>query len=309
MMEVYTEDSPGIYRAELDHPFLDLNKAYKLYIDTPDGKQYESSYDSLLACPELEGLSYEVDSLETASTSKTYYGLQFYLDMKGREDDSRNVMWHLEETFEYHAYYLIGYIWDGKVLQEFMPPIDSLYICYKTQPVREIHAASTRHLVSNELVRYPLNFVSNQSPRLRFKYSLLVSQHSLTRDAYRFWEQTRVQLTETGSFYETQPSTLMGNIYNVQDEKEQVLGYFYASQVKEKRITVKNRFAFPMGRQSCPLDTISSVDELGDRYPYYMISVNLMGFGPPYGTSDPECFNCTLWGGTTVAPDYWDEDD
>ena len=52
MMVVYMEDSPGIYRAELDEQFLDLNKAYKLFIDTPGGKQYESSYDSLLACPE-----------------------------------------------------------------------------------------------------------------------------------------------------------------------------------------------------------------------------------------------------------------
>lgn len=309
MVATYTEDSPGLYKADLDDDFLGLNRVYRLLIDTPDGSQYESSYDSLLAVPELENLYFKVDSQMTADRDRVYYGVQFYVDVKGEKGDSRNVMWQLEETFEYRSRYLIGYIWDGVVLKEYYPATDSLYVCFKTQDIPEIYAASSGHLISNELRKYPLKFVSDQSPRLKYKYSLLVSQHSLSEDAFRFWEQTRIQLTETGSFYETQPSTVTGNICNIHDETEQVLGYFYASQVEEKRLTLKYRFHVRTPGHSCALDTINSVDELGDRYPYYMYSLSPMGFGPPYGTADPACFNCELRGGTIVPPDYWYEDD
>ncbi|HER09706.1 MAG TPA: DUF4249 domain-containing protein [Bacteroides sp.] len=313
MVATFTEDSPGRYRADLDGEFLGLNRAYRLIINTPDGEQYESTYDSLLSCPEPENLYYEEVSQASTAEGDTYYGIQFYVDVKGGEKDSRNIMWKLQETYEYHANFLIGAIWDGVVFNEFEYPTDSLYICYKTLNIPEIHAASTAHLTTNELTRFPLNFVSNQSPRLKHKFSLLISQHSLSGEAYRFWEQTRVQLTETGSFYETQPSTVPGNICNVHDETEQVLGYFYASQVKEKRITFRCRFGFRTPAPAyCETDTIASPHLLGEfweSYPYYMYSLAPMGLGPPYATAEQRCFDCRLSGGTIVPPDFWYEDE
>ena len=47
----YSEYQPGIYRADLDESFLGVNNAYKLYVYTQDGEEYQSDYDSLLACP------------------------------------------------------------------------------------------------------------------------------------------------------------------------------------------------------------------------------------------------------------------
>jgi len=310
MEAIYTEDTPGVYRADLDEDFLGVNRAYKLFIDTPEGAQYESAYDSLLTCPEPENLYFEVDSQPTADQRVTYYGVQFYVDVKGDVNDSRNVMWQLEETYEYHANYLISAIWDGVVLYEYEYPTDSLYICYKTLDIDEIHVGSSGRLTSNELTKFPLTFVSNQSPRLKYKYSLLVRQHSLSDEAYRFWEQTRVQLTETGGFYETQPSTVPGNIRNIRDDSELVLGYFYASQVKQKRLTFRCRFGFrtPVG-QYCEVDTVQHVEELALRFPYYLFSMAPMGIGPPYATSEPECFDCRMRGGTTEPPDFWNEDE
>lgn len=309
-MVTYTEQSPGKYMAELDEDFLGLNRAYQLFVDTPGGNQYESVYDSLLPCPEPVDLYYEVETQPTADDGDTYYGIQFYMDLKGGKDDSRNVMWELEETYEFHSNYLIGAIWDGVEFIEYEYPTDSLYICYKTVKIPEIHVASSGNLSVNELARYPLTFVSNQTPRLKYKYSLLAKQYSLSEEAFRFWEQSRMLLTETGGFYETQPSTVPGNIRNVHDDTELVLGYFHASQVKTKRITFQCRFGFrtPTGYY-CEGDTISGISELKDRYPYYMYSLAPTAIGPPYLTADPECFDCRLRGGTIVPPDFWNENE
>ncbi len=304
----YSEYSPGLYRSILDESFLGLNKAYRLLVRTPDGQQYQSAFDSLLPGTAPDSIYYEVKTLKSTDSRVIQYGLQFYLDVRGGNNASRNYLWKLNETFEYNSIYLIEYIWDGKSLQEFDHPNDSLYTCYRTQPVNEFHTASTRHLVTNELNKYPLNYVSNQTVKLRRKYSLLVMQYTLSNDAFLYWEKMKNQVTETGGLYEAQPSGSTGNIININDHTEQVLGYFFASQVLEKRILVKYKFDFPVKNIYCPLVTAFTVEELGNEF-YYLISLLKPRSGPPYGYSHPSCFDCTLRGGTTKRPPYWDDDE
>ena len=304
----YSEFTPGQYRADLDENFLGVNKAYRLYVRTADGEQYLSGYDSLLPGSPPDSLYYAVETREVMNPDILYYGLQFYLDIRGGSNESRNYLWKLEETFEYSSTYLIEYIWDGRILQEFYPAIDSLRTCYRTQPINEYYTASTRLLVVNELNRYPLNYVSNQTVKLKSKYSLLVTQHSLTDEAFLYWQNMKNQLTESGGFYETQPSGSVGNIYNINDDREQVLGYFYAAQVHQKRILVKKSFDFPVRGFQCPLDTAFNEGELGNNF-LYLVSLAFFGNGPPYGYGDNACFDCTLRGGTTERPPYWDDDE
>lgn len=308
---IYSPDQPGMYRARLDRPFLSTGKAYKLIVLTPDGKEYQSDYDTLLPVVRLDRLYYEVESQETSDPENTYYGIRFYVDVKPEPGASRNILWKLVETWEYSATYLIQYIWADHSLTEFSPPTDSLFTCYKTQPVRELYAASTQHLVSNELNHYPLNYVSNQTSKLLIKYSLLVRQHSLSEEAYRYWNKVKGRLTESGGLYEAQPSGSRGNICNVDDPEELVLGCFYASQVTERRILVNEAFDFLIRKKICELDTLWNLNEI-ETYmpPVYMISLNFRtGVGPPYGISDHDCFNCTYRGGVTQKPEYWDDDE
>ncbi len=298
----------GRYAAVLDRPFLGLGKSYRVHVFTPDGQEYMSDFDPLLPSARLDSLYFGVESLETEDPEETYYGIQFYLDVKPEEGASRNMLWKLEETYEYESVYLIQYIWDGRTLIEFYPPTDSLFTCYKTQPVKELHAASTSNLVENKLNHYPLNFVSNQTDKLRIKYSLLVTQYSLSDEAFLYWDRIKGQIQETGGMYETQPAVSVGNICNVNDPQEQVLGYFQASQVTDRRIMVEKYHDFFIPRRRCPLDTISEVHELVPGI-HYLISLSPEGRGSPYGTADQSCFNCLLLGGTTQVPDYWNQNE
>ena len=302
----YTEQNPGVYTAYLDKDFLRINKAYQLHVITPDGKEYLSEFDSLLACPPIDKLYYEKERRETAEPGNIENGLQFFVDVKNSGNQSGNFLWKLEETFEYTASYRIQYTWDGYELEDFKQPY-SLYRCYITQPIQELHAASTRYLANNELKKYPITYVSNESNRLWIKYSLLAQQHSLSDNAFLYWDKLKTQLTGRGGLYETQPYTSDGNVFNVDDPGEKVLGFFYASQVKETRIMVEQPFSFR--RVYCRLDTIDSPLELSLGY-YYLVSLNEMTeSGPPYGYSSLNCFDCTLSGGSTTPPDYWDDYD
>ncbi|MFC2081466.1 DUF4249 domain-containing protein [Bacteroidota bacterium] len=304
----YSEDQPGVYRADLDESFLGVNKAYKLYVYTQDGEEYQSDYDSLLACPPVDSLYYEIEKHESEDTNVTYLGgIQFYVDVKGKAGDSRNFLWKLEETYEYRAAYLIQYFWDTDSVYEFDPPSDSLTRCYKSGSISEIYTASSRHLVANELNRYPLSFVSGKFPQLRFKYGLMVTQYSLSDEAFLYWENMRTLTYETGGMYEKQPASADGNIYNVNDPEEQVLGFFYASQERQKWIVLKRPFLMYILDFTCWLE-IAVLDDLNEEC--FLVSVDLDGLGPPYGYGDQACFDCRLLDdGILEPPFYWTEDE
>ena len=304
----FLENAEGIYQSEPEPEFLAVGKAYKLLVVTPEDEVYESEYDSLLACAPIDKLSYKLEVQGTSNPDINYYGIRFYADMKGTAEESRNYMWTFEETWEYIAYYRIQYIWDGNIYQDHTPQLHGFKVCYLTDRLENFEVGSSSMMGSNVILQQPLHFVSNQTPRLQEKYSLLVSQYSLSYDAFLYWDKISAQSGDAGGLFETQPSRTRGNISNINDPEEKVLGYFFASQVQEKRITVSEDFEFQITGFDCPLDTASSLEDFGMNYPYIMYSLSIMGRGPPYSYSYKECHDCTYRGGVTTKPEYWDEE-
>jgi len=301
----FLENAEGIYQSDPEPDFLAAGKAYKLQIITPDDEVYESEYDSLLACAPIDKLSYKLEVQGTSDPDISYYGIRFYADVKGKVEESRNYMWTFEETWEYISYYRIQYIWDGFVFQNHTPQLHGFKICYLTEGLENFEVGSSSMMESNEIHQQPLHFVSNQTPRLQEQYSLLLAQHSLSYDAFLYWDKIRAQSGDAGGLFETQPSKTKGNISNINDPEEKVLGYFFASQVQEKRIIVSEDFDFQIIGFDCPLDTANSLEDFGMNYPYIMYSLSIMGRGPPYAFSYKECHDCTYRGGVTTKPEYW----
>lgn len=304
----YEEYEPGVYRAYLDGSFLGLNKAYKLFVFTADGREYQSDYDTLFACPPLDSVYYQIESEPTEDPEITYGGIQFYVDAKGDSRQAANYMWELEETFEYHAKYPVQYFYSSGTLTEYDPPRDSLTLCYLTQEVPELYTATTGYLSTNELKQFPLNFVSGSLPKLKYRYSLLVSQHSLSENAFQYWDKMRNLQQESGGMYETQPSTARGNLFNIYDDGELVLGYFYASQVHKKRINLKNTFDFKIHDFACGIVMIELLSDLED-LDLYILKVITEDGTEQWAEPDQACVDCRQRGGSLNPPSFWTEYD
>jgi len=307
----FLEREPGRYSADIPGSFLAVGKAYMLQVFTPNGREYCSEYDTLLACPPIDSIYYEVETRETSDPDFILGGIQFYMDMTGSASDSRNIRWQLEETWEYWAALFSQYIRrEGEEVTDFHSSED-LFKCWKTYPIREIYTETTRNLSVNALKRNSLNFVSNETDRLKVTYSLLVKQQSLTRSSYVYWDKMKAQSGETGGLYEHQPSSAIGNICNTTDPDEVVLGIFYATQQRTKRIMVNNvsgendPFEFKIPYLTCEWESANSIFQSGNDFPYYLKSNSPIGYGPPYLTADRICFDCRIQGGFNVKPDFW----
>ncbi len=301
----YTDEGEGRYAADVPDSFLGVGDAASLYVLTPDHGEYRSGYDTILPCPEIDSLYWEFQYTGTSDPDKSRPGIQFYLDMAGADSDARNMIWRVTETWEYWAS-----LFGNRIMREFgmMEEFESrvVFKCWKSYPLDHIYTGSTRNLSSNELRGIPLNLVTNETERLQITYSLHVEQQSLSLDAYDYWKRMNEQAAESGGLYEKQPASVPGNIYSVEGTDEDVLGYFYASQVREKRIYVHNNglFDFYIPHIDCdyqPISTLWRSEVI--TYPVY---IYVPGPFQPAFWGPEECFDCRLQGGDTIRPIPWE---
>jgi len=297
-MEFYSEnpEREGTYEAWLDRPFLGVGKSYSVQVITPSDRVYASDYDTLLSCPPIDSLYYQQKMSGGEDPTDHWHGLQFYNDVRGGPGGTRNYRWKATATWIYHSP-----LYPGKVIYYGVPMDlleDTVSTCYMTEHIATIFAASTRLLTENNIYQNRLHFVSDQTPRLRERYSLLLEQQSLTDQAYAYWVQIAGRSSNSASLYETQPSSIRGNIYNIHSPSQKVLGCFYATQIQEKRIFVDCReLGFKVKIFYCIPDKSITAADLPRFGIYY---VDSGGYWAP-----SECFDCTLLGGDNEKPDFW----
>ncbi|NJN28478.1 MAG: DUF4249 domain-containing protein [Cyclobacteriaceae bacterium] len=234
-------------------------------------------------------------------------GAQVYIDTHDPDNNTWYYRWEWQETWEFRTPYN-SYIYydEGEIkLRE-----EDINTCWKSGRSTSIEVATSKNLSSDHISDYPIHFVSAKTDRLNFRYSMLVKQFALSEESYVFWNEMK-KFTETlGTLFDPQPSVIKGNIHNVADDKEIVIGYFDASEVKEQRIFIRNSdlpsIRFPNYFSSCE-DTIVSEDMipamLATNYMLVAEEMDMTGL-PVYLFSTAGCVDCTKYG-TNVKPPFW----
>ena len=303
-----TEMKPGLYACWMDQEHLVPGTNYRLVASDGLSHVYVSAFDELLACPDIDSITWEIQEQQTADPDINYRGVQFFVNTDCSGEHAKNFRWELEETWEYHSTYPIYIYYDGSIRALDNNSYD-LYYCWETDSIPSIFTYSTQNLTSGVIRNYPLNYVSNQSDRFSVKYSLLVKQFSLGQEAFEFWHVLDEQSKQRGELYEAQPARIPGNIHPQDQGEETVLGLFYATSIKEKRIFVRPPVGYSM--PDCePYETDDLLEFLRFliafnptmQYPIYLLEVD-MG---DYRYVGQECFDCRLRGGTTERPDFWE---
>lgn len=301
-----TDAGDGNYYFYVDPSFTDFapGTALQMFIHTPDGTDIVSDPDIMPSCPEIDSVYYRLQSLPTNNVDVFRKGIQFYIDLKAGLKDSRYYRWEAVETYEYHAAYPREWYYDGTV-HHIWPPDYSRKVCWKTELINNIYTLSTAFLSDNRYLNFPLHFVDNKSTRLAYGYSLLINQYALSEAAYNYWDQLRINGYEQGGLYEKQPISVKGNLHNLTSPDQEVLGYFSATNVRSKRIFVRNVEGLELNFSDfCSPSVLKygliEIDPwdypaflLGDQFTFYMVVLN------------DECVDCLKLGGTNIKPDFW----
>lgn len=220
----YTENRPGEY--ELDTwPGAKLGRSYYLEIQV-SGSTYRSEPEEF---PELIGedkLSYTFDRGIFGDQPETaFISIQTEVTLP-EEVGGYYLRWDVEEIYYWNLTFFPN---------PFNKAPPDCYVFGFADPERIT-------LLNGDLINRP-GGVSTQIVAERLVDQSFLSRHyfnvrqvSTSKAAYDYWRKVRELANNTGSVFDSPPAPIFGNIRNINDDVETVLGYFEVANVKVTRI-------------------------------------------------------------------------
>ena len=282
------------------HPNLNLTvgNEYRLRIKA-NGSEYLSEWVVAKNTPPIDSITWERDS----------EGLNFFLSTHDPSNNSRYYKWEYDETWQINAYYFALYKWTGGTTIVPLDPSETPYSCWKYDRSTTIMIGSSAQLNEDVINELPVYHIPLGSEKLSFRYSVLMKQSSLTKTAFEYLTLMKKNTETLGSIFDPQPSELRGNISNIADPNEIVMGYVIASGISEKRIFVTSVEANWSYYQNCEYIQIpNNKDTIASYVPTYL-PWSAIEAGPgvitDYFMAIPPCVDCTKRGGSLSKPSYW----
>jgi hypothetical protein len=244
-----------------------------------DGKVYQSKFEKVpeLAAEDVLSFAFEEEPFRTEIPENVFK--VFSETTLPNTQDPIYLRWTIEETYLWPLAWL-----KGTGIPPPQPP--PCFISDRIEPNRinlfDGSGTSTR----NSTVALGRRLVDNS-----FQYPFFVSvrQLSINREAYEYWEKIKIVVNNQGSLFDIPPAPVLGNIFNVEDREETVLGYFEVAKTKITRI----------------YSTRSDV-------PFFLLDPCQYIPSTPDDTYPAECRSCAAraqgksW--TTKEPDWWKYD-
>lgn len=274
-----------------------VGRKYVLKINA-EGYNYLSDTMEMKSVPPIDAIQSEKIYNDTYHLGELTPGYQVFVSTFDPTGKTGYYRWNFTETWEFRLPYNHSSIVNR--------------VCWKSDYSRTVYIKTTKSLTEDRVIRFPLNFITAETDRLAFKYSLLLKQYSLNEAEYLYWDKIQKINQATGGLYDVVPISVKSNIRCIEDPAMDVLGYFSVSAVSEQRIFINPGLSgIPDLYKDCPNDTIPSWipdprigksvfvimeymypnQTRGD--PYYIITYN------------KACHDCSL-SGSKVKPDYWD---
>lgn len=289
--------SPGTYTS----PQLTLSSSntYRLRIKTTDGKEYLSDAMTPLTTPPIDSIGWNRDA----------DGIEFYVNSTGNNNNSRYYRWDYDETWEIRSFFFSIYTYQSQRVRERRIPEELVINCWKYGTSNTLLLGSSTALSSNVIHQKPLYRIPPGSEKLSVRYSVLLKQYSLTKEAFEFYDLMKKNTESLGTIFDVQPSELRGNIRCINDDNAIAIGYVTASSLTTKRIFVDRPqdWVYNEGCASfvVPFDSVAYYYSGGINIPVDLAYHEVLGIPIGYITGAAPCVDCTRRGGNLNKPSYW----
>jgi hypothetical protein len=307
---IFSESSPGYYSSNIPEGFMKYGDQYMLRVITADGNIYLSDYSQLKRPTSIDRIYYEMESQPGSEPGLYIDGIRVYIDFQVDAASSEFMRWEIIETYEFHNPDYDGFIFSyDRVLRPLPDSLDDRQ-CWITRDVNAIFTLDASNISSSSYTYMPLHFVSNETQRLSYGYSLLVRQHIMDEASFRYWDELKKNSYAKSGLYDRLPSLTPSNFSNVDDPDEKILGYFGVSGLTEMRFFIKEveglekydvNFCYPL--PEIPRLRYMMTADL----PVYISNAIDPETGNTHrGETFQECLDCRVRKGSSGdPPDYW----
>lgn len=295
----FVESGNGLYRS---NGILNLNPAYqyRLHFFTTDGKEYLSDFVAYKVSPPIDSVGWDLKD----------GGVQVHVSTHDVNNKTRYYRWEYSETWQFHSWY-DSYLEYDPIRNIVVDRTEQIYTCWKTDYSTSLILGSTAKLASDVVYKGPIVYFNNHDDKLNILYSILVKQFPLDENGYNYLLGMKNNTENGGSIFDAQPSQALGNIHNVSDASERIIGYVGAGNHLEERKFIASS-SLPadwyVPNPCPPEDTVKFGDEKKAFYGSSLMPVdyNYSAGGNKIGylAAGPSCVDCTLFG-TNKKPSFW----
>lgn len=307
----------GVYQSA--EPFAGvIGNEYQLSFTTGTGQEYESSWVEMLSTPTIESLEAEFEPVSGDPNNNNAGNFNFFVST-GASDQSESFMrWRWTATYEIKIPQPSRFLWLGGnefIAREIGGDNEEFQveICWPREESKGLLVEESQQ-VTGAFTSFPVHSFYSETRRMLRGYHLFVEQYALSEESFEFWDLLK-RSNQGGGLFDLQVGSISGNVKNINNEDEPVLGIFEAAQLRSIRRQyhpldfrdagyLRNGQNFVDCADVDPLqsetDEIAEfMEEFGETYE---IGFFVTGGGVFYIRKD--CSNCTFYG-SNLKPDYW----
>jgi hypothetical protein len=236
-------EAPATFRAR-------VGVSYRLTVSFTDGRTYESSLEKIVAAPPIQKIhtDFNQDGVKNAIGSTIFSTTDVSVDFQDNAQETNYYQWR---TFLYERQRVcFSCTWndranrcgdpDQSISFDMAPPAVRDLPC--DRPCWEVFFDTKLNIFSDALTNGSL---ISKRPLRRIPYYLenagallQIQQISISPAVYRYLNLIKQQTESTGTLTDVAPAPPVGNIRNVNNPEEAVLGYFAAINVVKTTIWI-----------------------------------------------------------------------
>lgn len=215
----YTENAEGTY--VLFDFKGEVGKEYALEVTMPSGKQYQSTPSIMPDGIQADSAYHQFETdivVSSTGIERLAKVLKVFVNTnipEANDGENRYMRWFTDELFIFP--------------EESCGGLHQAKSCYVSVPgnPQNITLFNSENIDGSRLEGLQVA-TKTYMPILHFKTALFFSvyQYGIDKEAYDYWTKLKSLTSQSGTVFDLPPASLSGNIKNIDDPDEQVLGYF-----------------------------------------------------------------------------------
>ncbi len=226
------ETFDGVYATDSSFRGV-VGVSYTLLIETVDGSTFNSIPERIEPVPEIARLYAEYDEEPTQNDLQNITGMEVKVDFDDEPGVRNFIYWTYRGTYQINARPDLNIDPEsGNVV-----PLECCTVCYSEEagPTPSLYQDNT---LDGLRVTVPVGLIQDDGVRFSDKYYIEVTQHSLSFEAFEFFELVNQQLSIDGDIFDPPPATIRGNVINIDRPDENVIGFFTDSDARTESMFI-----------------------------------------------------------------------
>jgi len=224
-----SESNPGVYETPVGWKAI-LGNSYTLNVVTNVGVRYTSLAEKVIPVAPIDSLILNFKKFPSTDPNDFVSGVEVFARFKDPPETRDFYTWRNNGTFIIETHpelFTIRNVFQGTPVPA---PKECCSICW----VNELNADLSIKILDDDNTNGMENtqlaaFIPDNGVRLSDKYMAVIQQLSITKEAHAFFNLLNKQLSINGDIFDPPPATIRGNMINLDNPEENVIGYFYAS--------------------------------------------------------------------------------